>query len=150
MLIAVLSGFILAFFAPLVHRIFPRYSGILLSVLPFSLFVYFASFIGKVGPESGITFLYEWIPSLGINLSFNLDGLGLFFALLITGFGTFIFLYAHGYLHGHINYGRFYLYLCLFMASMLGVVLSDNLISLFVFWELTSLVLIFTYWLLQR
>lgn len=139
MLIAVLSGFILAFFAPLVHRIFPRYSGILLSVLPFSLFVYFASFIGKVGPESGITFLYEWIPSLGINLSFNLDGLGLFFALLITGFGTFIFLYAHGYLHGHINYGRFYLYLSMFMASMLGVVLSDNLISLFVFWEMTSL-----------
>jgi multicomponent Na+:H+ antiporter subunit A len=139
MLIAVLSGFIIAFFAPVLHKIFPRHSGVILSVLPFSLFVYFASFIGKIGPDSGVTFLYDWIPSLGINLSFNLDGLSLFFALLISGFGTFVFLYAHGYLHGHYNFGRFYLYLSMFMASMLGLVLSDNLISLFVFWELTSL-----------
>lgn len=139
MLIAVLSGFILAFFAPLVHKIIPRYSGILLSLLPFSIFLYFVSFVGQVEKGSQIQFLYEWIPSLGISLSFQLDGLGLFFALLISGFGTFIFLYAHGYLHGHYNFGRFYLYLTLFMASMLGLVLSDNLISLFVFWELTSL-----------
>lgn len=139
MLIAVLSGFIIAFFAPYLHRIFPKYSGILLSFLPFFLFVYFATFIGRVGPDAAITFSYEWIPSLGINLSFNLDGLGLFFALLISGFGTFIYIYAHGYLHGHINFGRFFLFLSLFMASMLGLVLSDNLISLFIFWELTSL-----------
>ena len=139
MLLAVLSGFIIAFFAPLIHRFIPRYSGILLSLLPFSLFVYFASFIGRVGPEAGFAVQYDWIPSLGINLSLNMDGLGLFFALLISGFGAFIYLYAHGYLHGHLNQGRFYMYLSLFMASMLGLVLSDSLISLFVFWELTSL-----------
>src|SRR5690625_6767502 len=52
--------------------------------------------------------------------------------------GTFIVLYASGYMKGHSYLGRFYLALLLFMASMLGVVLSDNLITLFIFWELTS------------
>src|SRR5690625_7067455 len=68
-----------------------------------------------------------------------LDGLSLLFALLISFIGTFILIYAGSYLRGHRYLGRFYAIILCFMASMLGVVLSDNLISLFVFWELTSI-----------
>lgn len=82
---------------------------------------------------------YPWIPSLGINLSFNIDGLSLLFAIVICGMGTFILLYSDGYLAGHKQLGRFYVSLLAFMASMLGVVLSDNVFTIFMFWELTSL-----------
>ena len=79
-----------------------------------------------------------WAPSLGLSLSFNLDGLGLLFALLITGIGALIVLYASRYLDGHPHASRFYASLFGFMGAMLGVVLSDNILTLFVFWELTG------------
>src|SRR5690606_30185113 len=78
-------------------------------------------------------------PAMGIDLSFRLDGLSLMFVLLITGIGTLVFLYAAPYLKGHRYLDRFYAYLCMFMAAMLGLVLSDNVLLLFVFWELTSI-----------
>lgn len=76
---------------------------------------------------------------MGINLDFRADGLSLLFSLLITGIGALVFFYASSYLKDHPYLDRFYCYLCIFMASMLGVVLSDNIILLFVFWELTSI-----------
>ena len=76
---------------------------------------------------------------MGINLDFKVDGLALLFSLLITGIGALVFLYSTAYMKGHEYIGRFYSYLCIFMASMLGVVLSDNLLLLFVFWELTAI-----------
>ena len=79
-----------------------------------------------------------WAPSLGLSLSFNLDGLGLLFATLITGIGALIVLYASRYLAGHAQASRFYASLFAFMGAMLGVVLSDNILTLFVFWELTG------------
>ena len=79
-----------------------------------------------------------WAPSLGLSLSFNLDGLGLLFATLITGVGALIVLYASRYLEGHAQAGRFHASLFAFMGAMLGVVLSDNILTLFVFWELTG------------
>lgn len=79
-----------------------------------------------------------WAPSLHLSLSFNLDGLGLLFALLITGIGTLIVLYASRYLEGHPRAGRFYASLFSFMGAMLGVALSDSVLALFVFWELTG------------
>ncbi len=79
-----------------------------------------------------------WAPSLGLTLSFNLDGLGLLFALLITSIGTLVVLYASRYLAGHPHAGRFYASLFAFMGAMLGVALSDNILTLFVFWELTG------------
>ena len=80
----------------------------------------------------------EWAPSLGLSLSFHLDGLGLLFALLITGIGTLVVLYASAYLANHPQADRFYASLFAFMGSMLGVALSDNILTLFVFWELTG------------
>ncbi len=79
-----------------------------------------------------------WAPSLGLSLSFNLDGLGLLFSLLITSVGTLVVLYASLYLAGHPHAGRFYASLFAFMGAMLGVALSDNILTLFVFWELTG------------
>ena len=79
-----------------------------------------------------------WAPSLGLSLSFHLDGLGLLFALLITGIGALVVLYASRYLEDHPHASRFYASLFAFMGAMLGVVLSDNILTLFVFWELTG------------
>ena len=75
---------------------------------------------------------------MGINLSFYLDGLSWLFALLVSGIGALIFIYAGAYFGDEPLVGRFYAYMMIFMASMLGLVLADNLITLFVFWELTS------------
>ncbi len=81
---------------------------------------------------------WAWAPALSLSLSFHLDGLGLLFALLITGIGTLVVLYASRYLEGHPLLGRFYAFLFAFMGAMLGVALSNNILTLFVFWELTG------------
>ncbi len=90
----------------------------------------------------------SWVPEIGLNLGFRLDGLSLMFAMLITGIGLLIILYAHNYLGKNDPVGKFYSTLMLFMAAMLGIVLSDNLLLLMVFWELTSIssFLLVGYW----
>ncbi|MGF1545962.1 MAG: monovalent cation/H+ antiporter subunit A [Thiotrichales bacterium] len=89
-----------------------------------------------------------WLSLVGVDLVFRLDGLGLLFALLILGIGLLVILYARYYLSERDSLGRLYAYLLLFMGSMLGVVLSENLIQLLIFWELTSLssFLLISYW----
>jgi multicomponent Na+:H+ antiporter subunit A len=110
-----------------------------LTFLPLAGFVYFLSQLPQITNGNTVTESYNWVPSLGIQLTFRLDGLSLLFALLITGIGTLVFAYTSNYLKGNEHLDRFYGYLSVFMAAMLGLVLSDNLISLFVFWELTSI-----------
>jgi multicomponent Na+:H+ antiporter subunit A len=136
---AVLSGFVLAAAAPGVHRLAGRATGWVLALLPLALAGYFASHLGAVAAGEAVRTSLDWVPSLGVNLSFTLDGLSLLFALLITGVGALVLVYAGGYLAGHPELGRLYAFLLLFMASMLGLVLSDNVLALFVFWELTSI-----------
>lgn len=114
-------------------------SGWLLGMIPLSLTIWFASMIGQVAAGNVLRVSYEWIPSLGVNLAFAVDGLSLTFALLVLGIGTLIVIYAGGYMVGDKQIGRFFLYLFLFMGAMLGLVLADNIITLFVFWELTSI-----------
>lgn len=135
---AVLSGFALAGFAAALHRWTPRHAAWIVSLLPFGWAIYFASLLGDIAGGARFTESTSWAPGLGIDLAFRLDGLSAVFALIITGIGGFIFVYAGGYLKGHRHLGRMLVFLLLFMASMLGVVLADNLIALFVFWELTS------------
>ncbi|MFN4287657.1 MAG: monovalent cation/H+ antiporter subunit A [Brevundimonas sp.] len=81
----------------------------------------------------------EWIPSLGLGANFFLDPLGLMFAGLILGIGLLIIIYARFYLAKSDPMGRFFVYLLLFQGAMLGIVLSDNILLLLIFWELTSL-----------
>ena len=114
-------------------------AGWFIALLPLALTIYFAGLVGRVAAGEIITASYAWVPSFGVNLSFYVDGLSLVFALLISGIGTLVTIYAGGYLAGNPQLGRFYLYLLLFMAAMLGLVLSGNIITLFVFWEVTSL-----------
>jgi len=96
------------------------------------------SIAGEVLAGNTIRASWPWIPAIGWNASFMLDGLGLLFALLILGIGALIVLYARNYLPNSDDLGRFYAYLLVFMGAMLGVVLSDNMLLLVVFWELTS------------
>jgi multicomponent Na+:H+ antiporter subunit A len=79
-----------------------------------------------------------WVPSLGVRFSFIVDGLSLLFILLICGTGTVVSLYASAYLHGEVRRGRFFVYLVMFEMAMLGLVAANDLITLFVFWELTT------------
>ena len=80
----------------------------------------------------------NWMPHIGMNFDLYIDGLGLLFSLLITGIGSLVVLYSIGYLSKQEQLGNFYCYLLLFMGAMLGVVISDNMIMLYLFWELTS------------
>ena len=139
MLIAVLSGFVLALIAPWLNRIARGATGWIIAILPLGLVIYFTTLIGPVVNGEVITESFTWVSTLDINLSFYVDGLSLLFAFIISGVGTLIVIYGSGYLAGHPQIGRFYAYLLMFMASMLGVVLADNVITLFVFWELTSI-----------
>src|SRR5690554_6050804 len=94
---------------------------------------------GPVFSGETLTLHQPWLTELGLNLSLRLDGLSFLFALMILGIGLLVILYAHYYLGRHEAAGRFYTYLLLFMGAMLGVVLSENLLLMLVFWELTSL-----------
>ncbi|WOI34533.1 monovalent cation/H+ antiporter subunit A [Tritonibacter scottomollicae] len=90
----------------------------------------------------------EWLPALGLHANFFLDGLGFLFATMILGIGLLIILYARFYLSREDPMGQFYTYLLLFQGAMVGIVLSDNILLLLIFWELTSLssFLLIGYW----
>ncbi|WP_223422729.1 monovalent cation/H+ antiporter subunit A [Tateyamaria pelophila] len=90
----------------------------------------------------------DWLPAIGLNFTLMLDGLGFFFACLILGIGLLIITYARFYLSRDDNMGEFFTYLLLFQGAMVGIVLSDNILLLLVFWELTSLssFLLIGYW----
>ena len=111
--------------------------------------------LALLAPSMSIPFMGEtlvqswtWMPSIGLDFAFRLDGLALLFALLILVIGLLIVIYARYYLSAKDSMGRFYAYLMMFMGSMLGIVLSENLIQMVIFWELTSLTsfLLISYW----
>lgn len=113
--------------------------GWFLGLIPLSLVLGFATLLPLVTAGGRLRVAYPWVPTLGVNLSFMVDGLSLAFALIVSGVGLLIVVYAGGYMAGDPQLARFYLYLFLFMSAMLGLVLADNLVTLFVFWELTSI-----------
>lgn len=109
-----------------------------LGLIPAGLTGYFAWAFWLVSENGPFTVTVPWAPSLGLSLSFHFDGLSVLFAILIAAVGTLIVLYAADYLRGHADAGKFQISLFAFMGSMLGLVLADNLIALFVCWELTG------------
>ncbi len=139
LLLAVLSGFALALLAPLLHRFASRWSGWILAALPAALTGYFWILLREAGTGTATVQSTPWLPVRGVHLSLFADGLGALFALVISAVGTLIVIYAGGYFRGHPYQGRFFSFILAFMASMLGVALSNNLLLLYVFWELTSL-----------
>lgn len=139
MLLAILTGFLFSILLVVAGKYLKGRLAILSALVPLGLFIYFLKFTKQIASGAIISQTYEWVPSLGVNLGFTLDGISLIFALMISGIGFLVFVYTSAYLKGHEYLDRFYGYLGIFMAAMLGVVLSDNIISLFVFWELTSI-----------
>jgi multicomponent Na+:H+ antiporter subunit A len=136
---AVLMGFVLAASSPLLNRWFGERTSLLLALFPALLAGWLFSQAPLVLSDGPQLLEWSWVPSLGISLSFLLDGLSLLFGLLITVIGTCVLVYAGGYLKGHQDIARFHLALVAFMVSMLGLVLADGLLTLFIFWELTSI-----------
>ena len=135
----ILAFFVAAAVAPwMVHRV-GRWSGWLVAAVPLLAGLLLATRLGRVESGGDVREVWGWVPALGVDLSFRIDGLSLLFALLISGVGTLIAIYAGGYLRGDRQLGRFYLLFLVFAGAMLGAVLADNLIVLFVFWELTSI-----------
>ncbi|WP_269773580.1 Na+/H+ antiporter subunit A [Bacillus safensis] len=147
---AILSPFLLAFVVPFLYKYVKRiHTGWFVLILPILLFTYFIQMLHITSNGRKLFSQAEWIPSLGMNFTVYVDGLSLLFALLITGIGALVVLYSIFYLSKEKEQlGSFYTYLLMFMTAMLGVVLSDNMVVLYLFWELTSIssFLLIGYW----
>ncbi len=138
MALAIGICFLAAFCAPFLYRLLPKWTAGLLALVPLAIFAWLTGQAAGVSGGRSLSQIIPWIQSLGLDLAFRLDGLSWFFALLISGIGALVLFYTQGYFSGHPKQGGFLLCIAAFMASMLGVVLADNIILVFVFWELTS------------
>jgi multicomponent Na+:H+ antiporter subunit A len=138
-LAALLAALVAAALAPLLERRLGRRAAPLLALVPAALFASFVRHVPEISAGGMRTDSLAWIAELGVSLSFRLDGLSLLMALVVTGVGAVVLLYAGSYMEGHPRRGNLLGYLLAFLAAMLGLVLSDNLLGLFVFWEATSL-----------
>lgn len=150
---SVLLSIVLGLLAPVLYRSLGSRLGRLLAVVPLTMFIYFAGLATRVADGEIVRASYRWfsIPMqwlqssnggestvVDINFGFSLDGLALLFVLLITGIGALVLFYAGSYLSKDEDHPTFFAYLMLFIGAMLGVVLADNLLMLYMFWEATS------------
>lgn len=138
-LLSLFVPFVTSALVPLVGRwARRRWVGVMATAVALGLAASLASMMPRVMAGEVMTATWRWVPSLGVELALALDGFSLFFALIVTGMGTLILLYATAYLDPGEDVGRFFACMLAFMGAMLGVVLSTNLAVLYVFWELTS------------
>ena len=138
MLLLVLLLFSGSLLAPILSRVCGNRTGLVLSLLPLAFFLVCLTRLGDLdaGPASEV---YRLGTSPEYSLVFLQDGLSLLFTLLVTGIGFLILVYSYGYMPESEDLGRYYLLMMLFMGAMAGMVLSGNLIGIYIFWELTSL-----------
>jgi multicomponent Na+:H+ antiporter subunit A len=136
---AIFLSFGLALVAPWLHRLTRSMTGWLLGLAIAGIAAHLARFAPRIAAGETLPESRPWFPGLDVQLSFHLDALSLIFGLLITAIGALVVIYAGGYASQHKHLGRMYAFLIAFMGSMLGVVFADNVVTLFVFWELTSL-----------
>lgn len=137
--LALALPFVGALVAPLLTRLLGHNAAWVLALFPAAIVLHFTRFWPDVAKGEVVTGGYAWIPSFNVSFSWLIDGLSLTFVLLIAGIGMLIVLYSGGYLKGHPQQGRFFSFILMFMGSMLGLVVSDSFLMLFVFWELTSI-----------
>ena len=141
---------IAAIFIPFLYKKAPRiHTGWFVLLVPVVLFSLYVTMLPQTMNGETLESTLQWIPSLGIQFTSYIDGLSILFTLLITGIGALVTLYSIFYLDKNKeNLGNFYVYLLLFMGAMLGVVQSDNVMTLYLFWELTSIssFLLIGYW----
>ncbi|MBM4334677.1 MAG: DUF4040 domain-containing protein [Deltaproteobacteria bacterium] len=134
----VAAPFVAALAIALLGRALGRWSALLMVA---AAGVSFATALPLLGAETAPVSSHEWIPSLGVAFLLRADGFGAFFALLVSGIGVLVGVYSLGYIGaelGRARIGRYYAALTAFMGAMLGIALADDLILLFLFWEITS------------
>ena len=124
---------------PFLPSLLRRNLGLVSAGVTASLFGLALTQIPRVSDGRPPAFSFDWVPSMGVNLSFLLDGYALFFVLLITGIGSLIFLYSQQYMAHHPHRLKFYSWMLVFAGAMLGLVTSSNLIVLYLFWEMTTI-----------
>lgn len=120
------------------RQVSPVALGAIVAMAPAAAFAFLLSLVTRVLTDGSIRVSIPWIPALDLSFAFHLDALSLVFALLVTGIGALVTAYAGFYAKGERGAWRLILYLQIFLVSMLGMVVSGNLIQLFVFWEATS------------
>jgi multicomponent Na+:H+ antiporter subunit A len=113
--------------------------GLAFALLPLTLFVGLCGLWPQIVQGGVFTVAWPWMPDLGMELRFRLDGLSLLFGLIVTGSGVLVSLFSSSYMAAKPLTGRYFVFLHLFMLSMLGLVMADNLLLLFIFWEMTTL-----------
>ena len=151
----ILLPFFFAVLIPFLHRLFNNklHIGWFILFMPAAIFTFLLQYIPITQAGDTWTSEMKWLPSFGFNFTAYVDGLSLLFGLLITGVGTLVILYSIFYMsRQREELHNFYVYLMLFMGAMLGVVFSDNVVVLYVFWELTSIssFLLIAYWYQRR
>lgn len=146
MLWVVLLPFIAACFPIILNKKTRIHTGWFVLAVPVLTSIYFISKLQSLGTT--MIEHNQWMPRIGLNLDFKMDGISLLFSLLISIIGALVVFYSVSYLSRREELGKFYTYLLLFMGAMLGVVLSDNILALYMFWELTSIssFLLISFW----
>ncbi|MDS0281546.1 hydrogen gas-evolving membrane-bound hydrogenase subunit E [Haloarcula onubensis] len=119
--------------APLVYRVIGERTAYFAAAVAAVSLALVGSLYGSHGSAA-----LPWIPSYGVALAFYVDGLALLIGTLASGVGVLVFVYSAGYMHDEPGQAKYYATLLAFMGSMLGIAFAADLISLFVFWELTS------------
>lgn len=107
-------------------------------LIPAITFAYLLSQFSAVTTGAVALIDIAWVPSFDVSLSFTLDGLGYLFSLIISGIGALVLTYASSYFDQEDDFTRFTGYTLVFMSAMLGIVLSNNLLLTFMFWEITT------------
>lgn len=148
--LAVFLPVIAMFFVPFLRKTFNKiHTGKFVIIVPLILFGYFVFNIKNIYLGGTIYKTWAFASNVGLDINLKLDGLSLLFALLITGIGTLVILYSCYYMSiADEKLHKFYIFLLIFMSAMLGIVLSDNLLSMYMFWEMTSVssFLLISYW----
>ncbi len=139
MLLSLLLIFTTAVLSIFLPESLKKVKGYILAAVPAWLFIDFSRKIGNLSDNNSLTEVYAWMPKLGIDIFLYLDGLSLLFSLLILGIGVFVIIFSNDYMKSYSDTGKFYFFMLFFMGAMLGLVLSANLIILYLFWELTSI-----------
>lgn len=146
--LAVLLPFVGAIVAALASKLHRVAAAWVAGIVTLSALLVLLPALQRVFAGETLVQAWAWLPAIGLEFALRLDGLGTLFTVLILGIGLLIVLYARYYLSAKDSMGRFFAYMLTFMGSMLGVVLSENLLQLLVFWEMTSLssFLLISYW----
>ena len=148
--LAVFLPVIAMFFVPFLRKTFKKiHTGKFVIIVPLALFGYFVFNIKNIYLGGTIYKAWPFASNVGLDINLKLDGLSLLFSLLITGIGTLVILYSCYYMSiTDEKLHKFYIFLLIFMSAMLGIVLSDNLLSMYMFWEMTSVssFLLISYW----